>query len=58
MIERLEKENALVMESLEKGKEEKEEMVVMMMNVDETGDLKSIQEKEDNSDQIKSEQNQ
>jgi len=30
------------MESLEKGKEEKEEMVVMMMNVDETGDLKSI----------------
>jgi len=46
------------MESLEKGKEEKEEMVVMMMNVDETGDLKSIQEKEDNSDQIKSEQNQ
>lgn len=45
------------MESLEKGQEEKEEMVVMM-NVDETGDLKSIQEKEDNSDQIKSEQNQ
>jgi len=41
LIERLEKENALVMESLEKGKEEKEEMVVMM-NVDETGDLKSI----------------
>jgi len=29
------------MESLEKGQEEKEEMVVMM-NVDETGDLKSI----------------
>lgn len=57
MIERLEKENTLVMESLEKGQEEKEEMVVMM-NVDETGDLKSIQEKEDNSDQIKSEQNQ
>tara|TARA_B110000285_G_scaffold222909_1_gene277671 strand:- start:558 stop:731 length:174 start_codon:yes stop_codon:yes gene_type:complete len=57
LIERLEKENTLVMESLEKGQEEKEEMVVMM-NVDETGDLKSIQEKEDNSDQIKSEQNQ
>ena len=44
-------------ESLQKSHVETEEMVVMLNN-EENGELKAIPEKEDNSEQINSEQNQ